>query len=153
MINEGKFFAKRQDDFVVFMLGMRIHNLWNIKKWTSLYRIIPKMLQELEQSEGLGYLGSISKVSFREPLIIQYWNSVEELHEFARTPEQTHLEVWKTFNRMVGKSKDIGIWHETYTVQPNTHENIYVNMPFQGIGQFTPLQSIDKKFRNYKKRF
>ncbi|MEO0896607.1 MAG: DUF4188 domain-containing protein [Bacteroidota bacterium] len=153
MIKEGRYFVKREEPFVIFMLGMRIHNLWNVGKWAQVYRLIPPMLEELEAGGAPGYLGSIYKVSFREPLIIQYWNSVEELHTYSKAKDKLHVPVWKTFNQQVGKSKDIGIWHETYTIEPSAHENIYVNMPPKGLGQFSPLISLEKKRRNYKERF
>ncbi len=153
MIHQGKFFARREQDFVVFMLGMRIHNVWKVRKWAQVYRLIPGMLKELDNSEGLGYLGGISKITFRQPLIIQYWESLESLHQYATNPQNSHLEVWKTFNKVVGKSKDIGIWHETYLIPAHGHENIYINMPFTGIGQFTPLNPVGKDFYQYRKRF
>ena len=153
MIHDGKFFASSDRPFVLFMLGMRVHNIWNVPKWAQLYQLIPRMLEELKANPQLGCMGSISKISFREPLIIQYWESLEALQAFATNPKHSHLPVWKKFNQVVGKSKDIGIWHETYIIQPGQHENIYINMPFTGLGQVIPLQPISKKSQAYRQRF
>src|SRR5271163_2213504 len=37
------------------------------------------------------------------------------------------------FNRPVGTGGSIGIWHETYLVEPGKAESIYVNMPVFGL--------------------
>ena len=152
MINTGRFFAKRQEGVVVFILGMRIHNVWNVLKWVRLYKVISSLLNELEHSDDLGYLGSKQSTSFREPLIIQYWNSLDQLHAFAKSPKHTHIKAWREFNQLVGDSEDIGIWHETYVVSGNSHENIYINMPFTGLGQFTPLQLTKGVYANFRDR-
>lgn len=47
------------------------------------------------------------------PSVVQYWRSFEHLERFARNPELAHLPAWKRFNRAVGGSGDVGIWHET----------------------------------------
>lgn len=153
MIHTGRYFAWQEEAFVVFILGMRIHQPRKVAQWLRLYQLIPKMLTEIEHNPPLGYLGSIAKVSFREPLIIQYWRDLKSLEHFARNPENSHLEVWKTFNRWVGKSKDIGIWHESYCIQPHQHENIYINMPYTGLGQFTPLRPVQHTSNQYQQRF
>lgn len=48
-----------------------------------------------------------------------------------------HLPAWADFNRRVGKDGTVGIWHETYSVQPGGHEAIYANMPRFGLAAAT----------------
>jgi hypothetical protein len=33
----------------------------------------------------------------------------------------------------------VGVWHETYVVEPGNYENIYVNMPPFGLGKIGAL--------------
>lgn len=153
MIHEGRYFAQRESDFVLFILGMRIHNVWAIRKWPRIYRLIPPMFKELEQQSDLGYLGGMYKLSFRSPLIVQYWESQDHLVRYALSKDKAHLPVWRTFNQLLGKGKDIGIWHETYRIKASDHENIYVNMPFTGLGQFTSLKPVGPGHSKLKERF
>lgn len=50
------------------------------------------------------------------PSVVQYWRSFEDLDRFARATDEPHLPAWKTFNKAVRASGDVGIWHETYKV-------------------------------------
>lgn len=47
--------------------------------------------------------------------------------------DDPHLEPWRAFNRKVGESGDVGIWHETYRVRTTDIETIYGNMPPRGL--------------------
>ena len=76
------------------------------------------------------------------PVVIQYWRSFEDLERFARNTDDPHLEPWRRFNRLVGKSGDVGIWHETYKVRTADIETIYVNMPAHGLASATELVPV-----------
>ena len=56
------------------------------------------------------------------------------MEAYARSPEHAHLPVWQWFNTQLGSNGDIGIWHETYLVQPGSYETVYNNMPPYGLG-------------------
>lgn len=64
----------------------------------------------------------------------QIFNSFEELELFARQPSEPHLRAWKMFNQAVGTDGIVGIWHETYLVEPNKFKVFYGNMPKFGLG-------------------
>jgi hypothetical protein len=66
-------------------------------------------------------------------MVVQYWRSVEDLNSYARASEHLHLPAWRAFNKAVKDSGSVGIWHETYRVQPGTFECIYGNMPEHGM--------------------
>ena len=68
--------------------------------------------------------------------------SVEALERFAQHPERTHMPAWKVFYRRIAKAKGIGIFHETYRVDADAHESIYVNMPEFGLGAIRGVQSV-----------
>ena len=47
MINTGRFSAHMENDFVVFLIGMRINAPLKIHKWWPVTRAMGKMLDEL----------------------------------------------------------------------------------------------------------
>lgn len=65
--------------------------------------------------------------------MLQYWRDFESLDRFARDEELPHLEPWRAFNRAVRSSGDVGIWHETFRVEPRAYESFYGNMPRFGL--------------------
>jgi len=77
----------------------------------------------------------------REPAVVQYWRSFEQLEAFSRSKDATHFPAWVKFNRSVGSNGDVGIWHETYLVGAGQYEAIYNNMPAVGlasVGELVP---------------
>ena len=89
-------------------------------------------LNYLAKQPDKGLLGS-EQAFFPSPIIVQYWRSFEDLARFARNPDDPHLEPWRQFNRRVGRSGDVGIWHETYLVKTANIETVYGNMPPYGL--------------------
>ena len=59
---------------------------------------------------------------------------------YAKSKEAIHLPAWQAFNRAIGTDGSVGIWHETYKVEPGGYENVYVNMPPFGLGRAGMLQ-------------
>jgi cell shape-determining protein MreC len=43
------------------------------------------------------------------------------------------------------KSNAVGIWHETYVIDPGKTENVYVNMPAFGFGKVGNLVAATGK--------
>jgi uncharacterized protein (DUF736 family) len=67
-------------------------------------------------------------------MLVSYWRSSEHLMRYAKSRDAEHLPAWRMFNKLVGTSGDVGIWHETYRVHPGDYESVYVNMPAFGLG-------------------
>lgn len=128
--------AQVDGEAVVFLIGMRFNKLWKIHKWFPVVMAMPRMLRELEQKPDLGLLGYHQWFG-RTVILLQYWRSVEQLNAYAKSRDSAHLPAWRAFNRAVGKSGDVGVWHETYRVKEGTYETIYVNMPPFGLGKAT----------------
>ncbi len=125
---KGRHTAMRSRSFVVFVIGMRINSWHKVAHWLSVAAAMPRMLQELARQPELGYLGG--KVWFGRTIVaVQYWRDVESLNAYARAREHEHLPAWREFNRAIGGSGDVGIFHETYRVEPGAYECVYVNMP------------------------
>ena len=121
-----------EGELVVFLIGMRINKPWKVGVWWPVFVAMPKMLNYLAKQPDKGLLG-YEQAFFPSPIIVQYWRSFEDLARFARNPNDPHLEPWRQFNRRVGKSGDVGIWHETYLVKTANIETVYGNMPPYGL--------------------
>ncbi|GIP37199.1 transcriptional regulator [Paenibacillus sp. J31TS4] len=131
----GRYTAELEGPFVVFMIGMRINRLWAVHKWLPVFRAMTPMMKELyTNKEELGFLDASFYLSARGPMIVQYWRSFEHLEQYARQGAH-HLQAWRDFNRKVGTSGTVGIWHETYLVEDGRYECLYNNMPRFGLAR------------------
>jgi len=54
VINPGRFTAKLDDEFVVFLIGMRINRPWKVREWLPVAVAMPKMLRWLDQHPEAG---------------------------------------------------------------------------------------------------
>ncbi len=133
-IYSGRFTAKTDQPFVVFLIGMRINKLWVVHKWLRVVMAMRPMLAELYQHPEKGFLGGTLALTPSGPLTIQYWRSFEDLERFARDPNDPHLPAWKRFYKFSKAGDSVGVWHETYLIQPDQYEAIYSAMPKYGLG-------------------
>jgi Domain of unknown function (DUF4188) len=138
MVRQGRHKAAIEGDFVVFLIGMRINRPWKVAKWWPVFTAMPRMLRYLDAHPEKGLLG----YRFGFPVIVQYWRSFDDLERFARDEEDPHLEPWRRFNKAVGASGDVGVFHETYQVRAGEYEAIYVNMPRVGLGAAADLEPV-----------
>jgi Domain of unknown function (DUF4188) len=137
---ERRVTAEVEGDFVVFLIGMRINRLWKPWKWLPALGAMPKMISELEERADAGFLGFTRYwASPRSPMLVQFWRSFEHLESYARSKDAEHWPAWVAFNKRVGSSGDVGIWHETYLVPAGKYECVYNNMPPAGLGAATKL--------------
>jgi hypothetical protein len=130
--------AQIDGEAVVFLIGMRINKPWKIHKWLPVLISMPRMLKEMEQHPELGFLGANTWFA-RTIIVLQYWRSVEDLNAYSTNRERAHLPAWAAFNKAIGKSGDVGIWHETYRIREGDYETVYANMPPFGLGKATKL--------------
>lgn len=129
--------AEINGEFVVFLIGMRINQPWNIRAWLPVFLAMPRMIRELQQKPDLGLLA----LQFHGLTTVQYWRSVEHLNAYAASREGAHLPAWRAFNQRARQAAGaVGIWHETYTVKPGQYENVYVDMPPFGLGKAGQLR-------------
>jgi hypothetical protein len=134
---KGRFTAKMDEPFVVFMIGMRINKFLAIRQWLPTARVMGPMLRELYSHPEKGFLGGEFFFYGRGPGLVQYWRSFEDLEKFARDPEDPHMPAWQRFNREARSSGAVGIWHETYIMGRGNYEAIYANMPEFGLAKAT----------------
>lgn len=130
----GRYTAHMEGSFVVFIIGMRINKWWAIHKWLPVFMAMSPMLQELYRNRELGFLEASYHLSWRGVSIVQYWRSFDQLEEYARKGA-AHLEGWRNFNKKVGTSGTVGIFHETYLVPEGQYECLYNNMPVSGLAK------------------
>jgi Domain of unknown function (DUF4188) len=138
-ITRERLTATLDDDFVVFLIGMRINQPLKVHKWLPVTRAMPRMLKELSQKPELGLLNYEMWFS-RTIILVQYWRSMAQLMDYAKNRNSSHLPAWRAFNQAVGTDGSVGIWHETYAASAGTYENVYVNMPAFGLGKAGALQ-------------
>jgi len=131
---EKRVCAEVDGGFVVFLIGARINRPWKVWKWWPVATAMPRMLAELARQPELGLLHARNMFSFPDAMVIQYWKSFEALEAYAKARDKAHLPAWQAFNKAVGSNGDVGIWHETYIVEPGKYETIYNNMPPFGLG-------------------
>jgi hypothetical protein len=135
----------------VFLIGMRVNNLWRMDKWLPVASAMPRMLTHLGKHPELGFLGGHSWFG-RTTMLLSYWRSAEDLINFASAKEAPHLEAWKAYNRAVGAAGTVGVWHETYLVKPGQAEVVYANMPAFGLGAAFTHEKITKNTNSSRKR-
>jgi hypothetical protein len=138
----GRYTAKYDKPFVVFLVGMRINKLWAFHKWIPVLMAMIPMLTDLLKNKKKGLMGRQTWFSWREVMVVQYWNSYDQLEHFSQSLRAPHLKSWKDYNKSIGSSGLVGIWHETYLVDPKDFECIHVNMPARGLPRATEHVSL-----------
>lgn len=139
-VNQGRWTAEIEGDFVVFLIGARINRKRDLLKAFMDYggrKSMGHMLKHLMEHPEKGLLGyeTFGLVN------VQYWRSFEHLEAFARDPDP-HYDVWRNYWRRVGKDTRSGIWHETFLVRDGEYECVYGNMPPYGLGKATKLVPV-----------
>ena len=151
MIDTKRVTAVAEEEFVVFLIGMRINKWWKFHQWVPVALQMMRMLKELYRNPELGLLHHEQWFG-RTTMMVQYWKSLEHLQAYAKNAAGKHPDAWKKFNRRVGQNGDVGIWHETYLSGPGRYENIYVNMPSFGMGSAFKRLEADGKYKTSMER-
>jgi hypothetical protein len=141
----GRYTAHMEGSFVVFLIGMRVNRVFAFRKWLQVARAMPPMLEELSRNKELGFLSGETLLNWRGVTSLQYWKSFEHLNAYANARNASHLPAWAAFNRAIGGDGTVGIWHETYVVEPQHSETVYANMPLWGLahaGEYVPVTGL-----------
>ena len=141
MIIKERMTASVEGDFVVFLIGMRINQLWKIHRWLPVTLAMGRMLRELYTHPEMGLLHHEMWFS-RTVILVQYWRSTDQLLAYAKSKDAEHLPAWRDFSRSIGTDGSVGIWHETYAVKAGASESIYANMPAFGLGKAGKLEKV-----------
>jgi len=127
---------------IVFLIGLRINNFWKIHQWWRLVLTLPKILKELRQQKVAGFITGHLWYG-RNILMVQYWDDFKSLEQYAKNNSKSHMPIWTFFNLKILSSVDVGVWHETYQIEPGKFEAIYTNMPCFGLAQAGNYIEID----------
>lgn len=141
--HDGRWTVDHAEPFVVFHIGMRLNRPLRVRTWLPVFRAMRTMLTWLEAHPEAGLLRhELVLRGPREPIVLQYWRSFEDLRAFARDAEAPHLGPWAAFNRAVRDSGEVGIWHETFRVEAGAFETLFANMPPRGMGRVGTLRPL-----------
>ena len=151
-VHPGRFSAKIDGDFVVFVIGMRFNRLWKVHRWLPVFFAMPKMLAELDRNPAKGLLGTRMSLGGRTITLIQYWRSFELLEQFASNTDDSHFPAWREYNKQVGKSGDVGVYHETYPISAGSYECVYVNMPVFGLAAVSEHVPVQRRGESARER-
>ena len=143
--------AETDDDFVVFLIGMRINNFWRIDQWFPVATAMTKMINELYQNPDLGLI-SHEQWFGRTTIMVQYWKSFEHLENYSKNKTLKHLPAWAEFNKKIGSNGTVGIWHETYLSQKGNYECVYNNMPVFGLAKAMGSVPAKGKYQSARQR-
>jgi hypothetical protein len=134
VLQQGRWTAELEGDFVVFLIGAMVHDPAVATEASGLLMAMTDMLDELEQDPAQGLLGYTRHGEPGMGILVQYWRSFEALEAYARNPGARHAPVWRAWNRLGSDDRaGAGIWHETFKVNAGSYEAIYQNMPVMGL--------------------
>jgi hypothetical protein len=136
-IFSGRYTAAPEGPLVLFLIGLRLNRLRAIRKWWPVASAMPAMIKELKARPESGFLGFHTFTSGRTVCVLQYWRSFDDLVAYAQDKAGLHFPAWARFNRAAGHDGAVGVWHETYRIEPGRLECIYVNMPLFGLAAVT----------------
>lgn len=136
-IFNGRYTTCPSKHLMLFLIGMRLNKLWAVHKWLPVLMAMPRMLAELDRKPETGLLSHRLYFSGRVFLVQQYWESFDKLITYAHDASAQHFPAWAAFNRAIGKDGTVGVWHESYLIEPGKYEAIYANMPLFGLAAAT----------------
>ena len=130
-----RFTAKVEESFVVFLMGMRVNRPLEVRKWLPKAYAMGPMLRELYRNPEKGFLGAETFLHWPGISLVQYWRSFEDLERYTRDSDAAHFPAWRKFNQRIGSDGSVGIWHESYLIEPGKFESVYNNMPLFGLSK------------------
>lgn len=138
-IYSGRYAALVEEPVTLFLVGLRIHRWRSVRTWLPLLLGLLRLKRLLKGQPARGMRGAKVWWSGREILVVQYWDSYDQLERFALDRDGEHVKVWRQFNVTVGAGEKpaVGVWHECYRADPSDCECVYSNMPRMGLAKAT----------------
>ncbi|MBS0469987.1 MAG: DUF4188 domain-containing protein [Proteobacteria bacterium] len=149
----GRMTARRDKPVVLFLIGARFNRLRTFPKWLWFTRSMPAMLDELEKTPDAGLLWHRNYISFPNIMVQQYWESFDELMAYSDDKSRLHQPAWLRYMRELQNDGSIGIWHETYLIEPGKFECIYGNMPAYGLAAASAVVKAEGRLATARDRF
>jgi hypothetical protein len=152
-IVRGRQTARLEKPVVLFLIGARLNRLWPVGRWWWFSKTMPTMLRELESKPESGLLWYRTHASWRMLMVQQYWESFDKLLAYAQDRNGEHFPAWGRFMKQLMQDEAIGIWHETFLIEPGKFECVYGNMPLFGLAAATSSVPADGRLAAAKGRF
>lgn len=150
-IFKGRHIANsKEQEFVVFMIGMRINYVFKFWKWIPVFKAMGPMIKELYENPQWGFLHTEFFISWRKVVLIQYWKDFDSLIDYAHGKK--HASAWKAYNQKIKDNGSVGVFHETYQIGKGASEAMYVNMPKSGLAIATEHLPVSPSTNTAKKR-
>ena len=148
-----RFTTERDQDLVVFLIGMRVNRPAAVRQWLPVLASMPPMVRELQADPGSGFLGASSWLGGRQVMLVQYWDSYEQLVAYATDTGKKHRPAWNKFNqRREAAAQAVGVFHETYVVAPDRMETIYAAMQPILLGQAIGAAPVSRSRNSSRER-
>ena len=136
----------RNEGFVVFIVGARINKWWLLPVVFAVAAAMQRMLKQLVADPNSGLL-AVESFGGRTTMSVQYWRSAADLLRYARDKEKEHAPAWSRWLQSWGLGGAVGIYHETYVVEPGSYECVYQHMPPFGLGRIGPVVPAEGELR------
>ena len=152
-LQRGRWTHQHEGGLSVFLIGMTVNKPWRPDQWLPVLAAMGPMLAELHRNPAWGFRGYRMGLSSRGPLLVQYWESTELLYAYASAARASHRPAWSAFNRRARAAGGaVGIWHETFTVEPGAHESISVDCPVAGLAAATTAVPVAARTHTARQR-
>jgi hypothetical protein len=86
--------TERDKDLVVFLIGMRINRLLAVHQWLPVFLSMLPMMREIQADPGSGLLGASAWLGRREIMLVQYWDTYDQLVAYATSSSKKHRPAW-----------------------------------------------------------
>jgi hypothetical protein len=86
-------------------------------------------------------------------MVQQYWESFDKLLAYSSDKGAEHFPAWARYMRELMKDGSVGIWHETYLVEPGKFECVYGNMPPFGLAAASNSVKAEGRLSAARDRF
>jgi hypothetical protein len=132
-VRTGRWMARREEPFAVFLFGMRLNRLRGLPRFLWGLRVLRRVLGDLDAHPERGFLAGRVYRAGRTLVAVQYWESFDALDAWARDHRLPHRTPWQQYLREALGDEAVGLWHETYLASPGSWEGVYLNMPPWGL--------------------
>jgi len=149
----GRMTAQFDEPVVLFLIGARFNKLWQFPRFLWFANAMPSMLAELEKKPEAGLLWYRQWISYPNIMVQQYWKSFEHLLAYSHDKGALHQPALSRYMREMQNEPAVGIWHETYLIEPGKYECIYGNMPPFGLGAASNIVKAEGRLAAAKERF
>jgi hypothetical protein len=144
--------AKFDKPVVLFLIGARFNKLHQFPRFLWFANAMPSMLRELEKKPEAGLLWYRQWISYPNIMVQQYWESFDKLLAYSHDKSAKHQPALSRYMREMQNEPSVGIWHETYLVEPGKFECIYGNMPPFGLAAASNIVKAEGRLAAAKDR-